>query len=138
MDLLNKNNPIIIDQIANYDYNKVEKNIRNYNNLLNNQQLLNRTLKNNDSENLKASLINFLETRKPIVDNQIIKITELKNDLMGVCQENTDLEQNDLELKNLQETPEMVEIANKLADIENIQREIDDFLEKNGVVKFHQ
>ena len=138
MDLLNKNNPIILDQIANYDYNKVEKNIRNYNNLLNNQQLLNRTLKNNDSENLKASLINFLETRKPVVDNQIIKITELKNDLMEICQENTDLEQNDLELKNLQETPEMIEIANKLADIENIQREIDDFLEKNGVVKFHQ
>lgn len=138
MDLLNNNNPIILDQIANYDYNKVEKNIRNYNNLLNNQQLLNRTLKNNDSENLKASLINFLETRKPVVDNQIIKITELKNDLMEICQENTDLEQNDLELKNLQETPEMIEIANKLADIENIQREIDDFLEKNGVVKFHQ
>ena len=138
MDILNNKNPIILDQIANYDYNKVEKNIRNYNNLLNNQQLLNRTLKNNNSENLKASLINFLETRKPIVDNQIIKITELKNKLMDVCQENTDLEQNDLELKNLQETPEMMEIANKLADIENIQREIDDFLEKNGVVKFHQ
>ena len=138
MDILNNKNPIILDQIANYDYNKVEKNIRNYNNLLNNQQLLNRTLKNNDSENLKASLINFLETRKPIVDNQIIKINELKNKLMDVCQENTDLEQNDLELKNLQETPEMMEIANKLADIENIQREIDDFLEKNGVVKFHQ
>ena len=138
MDILNNKNPIILDQIANYDYNKVEKNIRNYNNLLNNQQLLNRTLKNNDSKNLKASLINFLETRKPIVDNQIIKINELKNKLMDVCQENTDLEQNDLELKNLQETPEMMEIANKLADIENIQREIDDFLEKNGVVKFHQ
>ena len=63
---------------------------------------------------------------------------KLKNELMKITNENTHLERENEELDLFMKTPQMKELANKLGEIENIQIEIIDFLEKNGVIKIHQ
>ena len=57
---------------------------------------------------------------------------------MKITNENTHLERENEELDLFMKTPQMKELANKLGEIENIQIEIIDFLEKNGVIKIHQ
>ena len=62
----------------------------------------------------------------------------LKNDLIKITDENTILEKENEELNEFMNTSEMKKLANKLGEIENIQIEISNFLERNGVIKMHQ
>ena len=135
----NKNvEPIILDQIANYNYQELEKNIASYKKYLNNQLALNRTLKNKNTSEIKLSMENFIDSRSSIIDEQYNELSLLKNELMKITNENTHLERENEELDLFMKTPQMKELANKLGEIENIQIEIIDFLEKNGVIKIHQ
>ncbi|MDA9216200.1 hypothetical protein N9O88_00055 [bacterium] len=130
--------PIILDQIANYNYQELEKNIASYKKYLNNQLALNRTLKNKNTSEIKLSMENFIDSRSSIIDEQYNELSLLKNELMKITNENTHLERENEELDLFMKTPQMKELANKLGEIENIQIEIIDFLEKNGVIKIHQ
>jgi len=135
----NKNvEPIILDQIANYNYQELEKNIASYKKYLNNQLALNRTLKNKNTSEIKLSMENFIDSRSSIIDEQYNELSLLKSELMKITNENTHLERENEELDLFMKTPQMKELANKLGEIENIQIEIIDFLEKNGVIKIHQ
>lgn len=130
--------PIILDQIANYNYQELEKNIASYKKYLNNQLALNRTLKNKNTSEIKLSMENFIDSRSSIIDEQYNELSLLKNELMKITNENTHLERENEELDLFMKTPQMKELANKLGEIENIQIEITDFLERNGVIKIHQ
>ena len=133
----NNHNPVIIDQIANYNFNELQNKIALYKKYLNNQLALNRNLKDKNTSEIKSLLENFINTRSTVVDSQLRELKQLKNELLQVTNENKSLELDNKELEVLIKTPEMNEIANKLADIELIQIEINDFLEKNGVIKMH-
>lgn len=133
----NNHNPVITDQIANYNFNELQNKIALYKKYLNNQLALNRNLKDKNTSEIKSLLENFINTRSTIVDSQLRELKQLKNELLEVTNENKSLELDNKELEVLIKTPEMNELANKLADIELIQIEINDFLEKNGVIKMH-
>ena len=133
----NNHNPIITDQIANYNFNNLQNKIALYKKYLNNQLALNRNLKDKNTTEIKSLLENFINTRSTVVDSQLRELKQLKNELFEVTNENKSLELDNKELEVLIKTPEMNELANKLADIELIQIEINDFLEKNGVIKMH-
>lgn len=133
----NNHNPIITDQIANYNFNDLQNKIALYKKYLNNQLALNRNLKDKNTTEIKSLLENFINTRSTVVDSQLRELKQLKNELFEVTNENKSLELDNKELEVLIKTPEMNELANKLADIELIQIEINDFLEKNGVIKMH-
>ena len=130
--------PIILDQIANYNFQELEKNITLYKKYLNNQLALNRTLKNKNTTEIKLSLENFINSRSSIIDDQYKELFALKNDLIKITDENTILEKENEELNEFMNTSEMKKLANKLGEIENIQIEISNFLERNGVIKMHQ
>lgn len=130
--------PIILDQIANYNFQELEKNIALYKKYLNNQLALNRTLKNKNTTEIKLSLENFINSRSSIIDDQYKELFALKNDLIKITDENTILEKENEELNEFMNTSEMKKLANKLGEIENIQIEISNFLERNGVIKMHQ
>jgi len=133
----NNHNPIITDQIANYNFNELQNKITLYKKYLNNQLALNRNLKDKNTSEIKSLLENFINTRSTVVDSQLRELKQLKNELFEVTNENKSLELDNKELEVLIKTPEMNQLANKLADIELIQIEINDFLEKNGVIKMH-
>ena len=133
----NDHNPIITDQIANYNFNELQNKITLYKKYLNNQLALNRNLKDKNTTEIKSLLENFINTRSTVVDSQLRELKQLKNELFEVTNENKSLELDNKELEVLIKTPEMNQLANKLADIELIQIEINDFLEKNGVIKMH-
>ena len=133
----NNHNPIITDQIANYNFNELQNKITLYKKYLNNQLALNRNLKDKNTSEIKSLLENFINTRSIVVDSQLRELKQLKNELFEVTNENKSLELDNKELEVLIKTPEMNQLANKLADIELIQIEINDFLEKNGVIKMH-
>ena len=78
----NKNvEPIILDQIANYNYQELEKNIASYKKYLNNQLALNRTLKNKNTSEIKLSMENFIDSRSSIIDEQYneFRVPKAKN-----------------------------------------------------------
>ena len=133
LGILKESKPLILDQIANYEYNMVESNIRNFKSHLNNQYALNRTLKNEESAKIIEEINNFVETRQFVVDKQLASLNELKTELFKICSENSRLEKQNDDLTTLQQSDECIQIANKLATISNIQKDINDFLEQNGV-----
>ena len=57
----------------------------------------------------------------------------MKQNLCTICEENSYLEKQDDKLEQLQKTPNVVHLANQLATINNLQKEIDDFLVQQGV-----
>ena len=130
--------PIILDQIANYNFQELEKNIALYKKYLNNQLALNRTLKNKNTTEIKLSLENFINSRSSIIDDQYKELFALKNDLIKITDENTILEKENEELNEFMNTSEMKKLANKLGEIENKQKEISNFLVSKGVRKMHQ
>jgi hypothetical protein len=133
LGILKESKPLILDQIANYEYNMVESNIRNFKSHLNNQYALNRTLKNEESAKIIQEINNFVETRQSVVDKQLASLNELKTELFKICSENSMLEKQNDDLNTLQQSDECIQIADKLATISNIQKDINDFLEQNGV-----
>jgi hypothetical protein len=133
----NNHNPIITDQIANYNFNELQNKITLYKKYLNNQLALNRNLKDKNTSEIKSLLENFINTRSTVVDSQLRELKQLKNELFEVTNENKSLELDNKELEVLIKTPEMNELSNNLADNELIQLEINVFLEKNGVIKMH-
>lgn len=136
MNILQENNPDlnILDQISNYNFNKLEKQILKYKTILNNQRSLNRALKTKNITEIKEELVNFLEIKKPEIDKQLEKLTLLKQDIIAVSLENKKLEDEDSQLVEFQNSKEMKDLSVKLSNLSNIQNELNFFLEDIGIL----
>jgi hypothetical protein len=135
MNILQENNPNlnILDQISNYNFNKLEKQTFEYKTILNNQRSLNRALKTKNINEIKEDLVNFLEIKKPEIDKQLEKLMLLKQDIIAVSLENKKLEDEDLQLAEFQNSKEMKDLSIKLSNLSNIQNELNFFLEDIGI-----
>lgn len=136
MNILQENNPDlnILDQISNYNFNKLEKQIFKYKTILNNQRSLNRALKTKNINEIKDDLVNFLEIKKPEIDKQLEKLMLLKQDIIAVSLENKKLEDEDLQFAEFQNSKEMKDLSIKLSNLSNIQNELNFFLEEIGIL----
>ena len=130
---INPTQPSVLKQIANYSFQGTESSILKYKTLLSKQQILHHTLKSADSAEFINEINNFVDTRQSSVENQLKTLNELKQNLCTICEENSYLEKQDDKLEQLQKTPNVVHLANQLATINNLQKEIDDFLVQQGV-----
>lgn len=130
----NKLNLNVLDQISNYNFNKIENQIFKYKTILNNQHSLNRSLQSKNTTELKEDLINFLKIKKPLIDNQLKKLLSLKNEIISISLINKNLEEQDEELKEFQNSKEMKDLSKKLEDLSLIQDELNFFLQDMGIL----
>ena len=134
MDISQNSNLNILDQISNYNFNKIENQILNYKSILNNQHSLNRTLLSKNSTELKNDLINFLTIRKPLIDKQLKELVSLKEKITTISIINKNLEEQNADLIEFQDSDEMKELSKKLAELSAVQNELNFFLQDMGIL----
>lgn len=134
MDISQDSNLNILDQISNYNFNKIENQILNYKSILNNQHSLNRTLLSKNSTELKNDLINFLTIRKPLIDKQLKELVSLKEKITTISIINKNLEDKNADLIEFQDSNEMKELSKKLAELSAVQNELNFFLQDMGIL----
>jgi hypothetical protein len=134
MDISQDSNLNILDQISNYNFNKIENQILNYKSILNNQHSLNRTLLSKNSTELKNDLINFLTIRKPLIDKQLKELVSLKEKITTISIINKNLEEKNADLIEFQDSNEMKELSKKLAELSAVQNELNFFLQDMGIL----
>ena len=134
MDISQNRNLNILDQISNYNFNKIENQILNYKTILKNQNTLNRSLTSKNSTEIKEDLIIFLNNRKPLIDKQLNELILLKEKINAICTLNKELEKNNADLIEFQNSQEMKELSEKLLQLSNVQNELNFFLEDMRII----
>ena len=82
---------------------------------------------------IEKNIYFFVENYKHQVSNQVLEIGTLVEQLKLVISENKQLETSHDKLNEMIHQPEMLDIAKKMKDIKEMSKDIDSFLEKNGI-----
>lgn len=134
MDIINKNNASILEQLSNYNYDDIEEYIISLNSTLNNFKELNNILKNKDYKDNINYVNNFLAKNNKSINFQLDEINRLTKNIYDVCNENKELENEKEEYKDLINSHECIEIANKLSEIKKVKENLKFFLSKKGIL----
>ena len=132
---LNSAKPTITEQLPEYNETVIESKISNLKVTLEGQEKLNRLLKKEATEIDKdiKNIYFFVENYKHQVSNQVVEIGTLVEQLKQVISENKQLETSHDKLNEMIHQPEMLDIAKKMKDIKEMSKDIDSFLDKNGI-----
>lgn len=132
---LNSSTPTITEQLPEYNETVVENKISNLKITLEGQEKLNNLLKRESSEIDKdiENITFFVENYKQQISNQVDEIGTLVQKLKLVVTENKKLETSHDKLNEMIHEPEMLDIAQKMKSIKEMSKDIDSFLEKNGI-----
>ena len=138
MDLTNDNNTTnILDQIASYSQSSTENTIHLLNKEYKSQLKLNTLLKKNDHKTNITNINNFISRNSAEIDSQLEKLNTVTSNLKKIINENKKLELVEDKYKNLLDSSESNDIANKLRDIKKIKEDINLFLGEAGIWKLH-
>jgi len=138
MDLTNDNNTTnILDQIASYSQSSTENTIHLLNKEYDSQMKLNTLLKKNDHKTNITNINNFISRNSAEINSQLEKLNTVTSNLKKIINENKQLELVEDKYKNLLNSSESNDIANKLRDIKKTKEDINLFLGEVGIWKLH-
>ena len=138
MDLTNDNYTTnILDQIASYSQSSTENTIHLLNKEYDSQMKLNTLLKKNDHKTNITNINNFISRNSAEIDSQLEKLNTVTSNLKKIINENKKLELIEDKYKNLLDSSESNDIANKLRNIKKIKEDINIFLGEAGIWKLH-
>ena len=138
MDLTNDNYKTnILDQIASYSQSSTENTIHLLNKEYDSQMKLNTLLKKNDHKTNITNINNFISRNSAEIDSQLEKLNTVTSNLKKIINENKKLELIEDKYKNLLDSSESNDIANKLRNIKKIKEDINIFLGEAGIWKLH-
>jgi hypothetical protein len=136
MSIINGNKKVsIIEQLSGYNADNIEQEIKSLKKTLEEHQRLNIILKE-DSNEIDKNISNiefFVENYSDQVQQQEKELKSLFENLKLVILENKKLEESNEKLKETEQKEEIIEIANKLKNIKKLKKEMEFFLEENGI-----
>jgi hypothetical protein len=133
MDSINTINSNILEQIVSYDSDSLDNYLSNLNTTLLEQTQLNKVLIDKKHQDNIDSVKAFISRNKNQIDYQLEEIKRITDKIQAVCIANENLENEKDEYKELIQSPECVEIANKLTSIKKTKESIRAFLLKKGI-----
>lgn len=133
MDLVNKNNATILEQLSSYNFNDTEEYLLSLKETFSNLKELNSILKNKDYNDNINYVKDFIAQNKNSVNHQLDEINSLTKNIYDICNENKELENEKQEYKDLINSSECIEIANKLSEIKKVKENLKFFLSKKGI-----
>ena len=101
------------------------------------QKKLNTILKQNDHKTNINNINNFISRNTAEIDSQLEKLNTVTSNLKQIINENKQLELVEDKYKNLLDSSESNDIANKLRDIKKTKEDINLFLGEAGIWKLH-
>jgi hypothetical protein len=133
MDSIKTVNSNILEQIVSYDSDSLDNYLSNLNSILLEHTQLNKVLIDEKHEDNIDSVKIFISRNKNQIEYQLDEIKRITDKIQAVCLENENLENEKDEYKELIQSPECIEIANKLSSIKKTKESIRAFLLKKGI-----
>lgn len=133
MDLVNKNNATILEQLSSYNFNDTEEYLLSLKETFSDLKELNSILKNKDYNDNINYVKDFIAQNNNSVNHQLEEIKRLTKNIYDICNENKELENEKQEYKDLINSSECIEIANKLSEIKKVKENLKFFLSKKGI-----
>ena len=133
MESLNNNKPNILEQLASYNSDNLDNYLSDLNSTLFQQTELNDILKNKNHNDNIEYVKNFISRNKNQIVYQLDEINKITEKISAVCLENERLENEKEEYKELINSPECIDIANKLSEIKKTKENMKAFLLKRGI-----
>ena len=133
MDLVNKNNATILEQLSSYNFDDTEEYLLSLKETFSDLKELNNILKNKDYNDNINYVKDFIAQNKNSVNHQLDEINSLTKNIYDICNENKELENEKQEYKDLINSSECIEIANKLSEIKKVKENLKFFLSKKGI-----
>ena len=97
------------------------------------QLLLNRMLRNENTEEQSKKIKDFVNNYSNNVNQQVISLEDVSGKLKNICKENKTLELEKEDFQELINSPECNEIAEQLRKIKSMKQDILHFLDMAGL-----
>ena len=126
-----------INQLASFDKNKINKDIKEFEIELKKQQILANKFKNTDeSKQMLDTCKKFIKDNSSIINKQHSKIFEINNNLKELIVENKKNAEINKELKELINSENYTQISSQMRELKSTISELKNFLVEEGITDF--
>ena len=137
MSIIDDNKTNILDQISSYSQSNTENLIYKLKDEYHSQLKLNKILKEEEHAENIEKIKNFIEINSGEIDNQLQNLKDITNQIKIIVEENNSLRKIGNKYNEVLDSPDCVEVADKLREIKKIKDDINSFLDSSGIWKIN-
>ena len=124
----------IMNQLPSYNIKDTDYFINNLENELDQQKTVNMILENKDFDKQLKNIKTFIDNNSDKIDNQLENLKNLSENIQTVVLENEKLQEDKTDLKEILNSQQYKDIANKMREIKKEKEKIRLFLQEKGII----
>ena len=124
----------IMSQLPSYNIKDTDYFINNLENELDQQKTLQMILENKDFDKQLKNIKTFIDNNSDKIDKQLENLKNLSNNIQNVVLENEKLQEDKADLKEILNSKQYNDIANKMREIKMEKEKIRCFLREKGII----
>ena len=124
----------IMNQLPSYNIKDTDYFINNLENELDQQKTVNMILENKDFDKQLKNIKTFIDNNSDKIDKQLENLKNLSENIQTVVLENEKLQEDKADLKEILNSQQYKNIANKMREIKKEKEKIRLFLQEKGII----
>ena len=124
----------IMNQLPSYNIKDTDYFINNLENELDQQKTVNMILENKDFDKQLKNIKTFIDNNSDKIDKQLENLKKLSENIQTVVLENEKLQEDKSDLKEILNSQQYKDIANKMREIKKEKEKIRLFLQEKGII----
>jgi len=124
----------IMNQLPSYNIKDTDYFINNLENELDQQKTVNMILENKDFDKQLKNIKTFIDNNSDKINNQLENLKNLSENIQTVVLENEKLQEDKTDLKEILNSQQYKDIANKMREIKKEKEKIRLFLQEKGII----
>jgi ATP phosphoribosyltransferase regulatory subunit HisZ len=124
----------IMSQLPSYNIKDTDYFINNLENELEQQKTLQMILENKDFDKQLKNIKTFIDNNSDKIDKQLENLKNLSGNIQNIVLENEKLQEDKADLKEILNSQQYKDIANKMREIKMEKEKIRNFLREKGII----
>ena len=124
----------IMSQLPSYNIKDTDYFINNLENELDQQKTLQMILENKDFDKQLKNIKTFIDNNSDKIDKQLENLKDLSGNIQNIVLENEKLQEDKADLKEILNSQQYKDIANKMREIKMEKEKIRCFLREKGII----
>ena len=124
----------IMSQLPSYNIKDTDYFINNLENELDQQKTLQMILENKDFDKQLKNIKTFIDNNSDKIDKQLENLKNLSGNIQNIVLENEKLQEDKADLKEILNSQQYKDIANKMREIKMEKEKIRGFLREKGII----
>ena len=124
----------IMSQLPSYNIKDTDYFINNLENELDQQKTVNMILENKDFDKQLKNIKTFIDNNSDKIDKQLENLKDLSGNIQNIVLENEKLQEDKADLKEILNSQQYKDIANKMREIKMEKEKIRGFLREKGII----